>query len=259
MRKLLVMTSAMAFFYPGLAFAVNNTINTATPAALGHVQEQVMNASDIAYYAFAPRPGRSYAAACWMPSSEGSVAPGLINLRCFSSTIRDSADAVVTTTSWLGFNVEPSLGNGQILTFIPGVSNSFFFRVVAGVAGTMRVVVFETTLFAPWYFVNTTSGYEAFIEIKNNMSFAISVTVSVFTASGAAAGSGTTTISIPANGNTALPVGATFGITSGSGGIQVASNAAPGGVTANVTTLSGATGLSFDSPATPRMVWSLFQ
>ena len=32
----------------------------------------------------------------------------------------------------------------------------------------------------------------------------------------------------------------------------------PGSIAANTTTLSGATGLSFDSPFTPRMVWSSF-
>jgi hypothetical protein len=257
MRKILVLASAMAFSCPGLAYAVNNTINTATPAALGHVQEQAMNNTDIAYYGFLPRAGRSYAAACWMPSAEGSVGPGFISFRC-SPTIRDNADAVVTVTDLTSTAQEPSVANGHILTFIPSLSNTFFFRVVAQGTGTMRIVIFETTLFAPWYFINTTSGYEAFVEIKNNTPITISVTVSVFTASGAAAGTGTTTVSIPGNGNTALPVGTTFGITSGSGGLQVASTAAPGGVTANVTTLSGTTGLSFDSPAAPRMVWSLF-
>ncbi|HEY7170212.1 MAG TPA: hypothetical protein VH417_05150 [Vicinamibacterales bacterium] len=123
----------------------------------------------------------------------------------------------------------------------------------------MRVLIVETTLFAPWYFVSVESGYEAFVEIKNNTSVSISVTVSALTPGGNAAGSGAKTITLAANGNIAIAVGATFGITTGNGGLQIASNAAPGGVTANVTTLSTMTGLSFDSPAAPRMVWSLFQ
>ena len=68
---------------------------------------------------------------------------------------------------------------------------------------------------------------------------------------------GTTTKVIPANGNAAVAVGGALG-GSGSGGVQIAHDALPGSVVANITSLSAATGLSFDSPAFPRMWSSIF-
>jgi hypothetical protein len=258
MRRILLMLTAIALGCPGLAHAVNNTINSATPVALGELHSQTMNAGDFAYFGFLARAGRSYAAACWVPTADGSVRPGVISSGCTIS-FRNNSDIPVPALEMTGLSAEPSVGNGEVVGWVATATSSFFVRVNSAASGTMRVLIVETTLFAPWYFVSVESGYEAFVEIKNNTSVSISVTVSALTPGGNAAGSGAKTITLAANGNIAIAVGATFGITTGNGGLQIASNAAPGGVTANVTTLSTMTGLSFDSPAAPRMVWSLFQ
>ncbi len=152
--------------------------------------------------------------------------------------------------------MEPALPNGRTLGFVANATTTFYFRLAAAGAGTMHIVIFETTLFSPWYFVNASSGYEAFVEIQNATDLSVNVTVTAYTAAGTSAGS--TSVAIPARGNTALAIGSAFGITAGNGSVQIANNAPPGGVVANVTTLSGTTGLSFDAPASPRMVWSLF-
>ena len=192
-----------------------------------------------------------------MPTSEGAAQGGVISFRCLPQ-FRDGSDVVVTQTAANGFSVEPGVPGGGFASFVAPSTNNYFVRIANILAaGTVRMVLLETTLEASWYFISAAASYEAFLEIRNNTSNSISVTVTPFASGGTSAGTPFTT-TIAANGNTAVAVGAQFGITSGSGSVQIANTAPPGGVVANVTTLSGATGLSFDSPASPRMVWANF-
>ncbi len=69
---------------------------------------------------------------------------------------------------------------------------------------------------------------------------------------------GPTAIPLSANVNTVIDIGAGYGITSGSGPAQISHDGMPGAVSANITTTSPTTGLSFDAPFTPRMVWGTF-
>lgn len=63
----------------------------------------------------------------------------------------------------------------------------------------------ETTLSSPWYFVSP-SSYDTYVEIRNNTSGALSVTVRAYGPSGSIARS--TTVSIAPNVGTFVTVGA---------------------------------------------------
>jgi hypothetical protein len=120
------------------------------------------------------------------------------------------------------------------------------------VTADTHVVVIETTLFSPWYFVSNASGYDAFVEIRNNSAQTASgVVVTAYRSDGGPAGS--TTITVPANGTALVPVSVLSA--DGFGSVQIAHRGTPEGLAANMTTLSPLTGLSFDSPFTPRMDW----
>ena len=116
-------------------------------------------------------------------------------------------------------------------------------------------MLFDTTLASPWYFISPASGYESFVEIRNQSSSAVNVTVRAYTPAGAVAGS--TTVSLPANANTAIAI-SSLGVTSGSGSVTITHTGLPGSIVANSHHAKRQTGLSFDAPFTARMAWSLF-
>jgi hypothetical protein len=135
----------------------------------------------------------------------------------------------------------------------PATQQQVFVRIhrslcCTGRTGSFQFRILETTLHAPWWFVSSASGYDAFIELANTTTVPVAVTVTVRSASGTTLGANTT--SIPAGGNIAMSVANQFGgtITANSGSAQVAHDGPPGAIVGNITTLSGATGLSFDSP-----------
>jgi hypothetical protein len=139
---------------------------------------------------------------------------------------------------------------------VAAVTNSYYVRIYklgccTGRTGNFQFRVIDTTLVSPWWFVSGAAGYDAYIELANTTTVAVSVTVTVRAANGTTLG--TSTASIPVGGNLALPVsGFGGGISSGSGSTQVSHNGPPGAIVGNVTTLSAVTGLSFDSPFSPR-------
>ena len=122
-------------------------------------------------------------------------------------------------------------------------------------AYTVHTLFIETTLFSPWWFVGGTNN--AFAEVRNNMNSSTTAFITFYSSTGAVCG--TTSAVIPGNGNTAVNIGAVgtcLGAISGSA--QIAFAGTPGGLVANITTIDGVVGTSFDAPFTPRMVWSTF-
>jgi hypothetical protein len=128
--------------------------------------------------------------------------------------------------------------------------------------------VVETTQFCPWFFSG--GGFEAFILIKNTTNAIIKATVTLRDPSGTVLGSLTGTA--PANGSLNLQVSDPAGLNlpSASGSVEIAygtdlafggstcpacdayGRGGPGGLIANVTSLSFTQGVSFDTPAAPR-------
>jgi hypothetical protein len=95
--------------------------------------------------------------------------------------------------------------------------------------------------------------------IKNTTAMARTAVVTLFAPSGTTPGA-TATLSIPANGSLNLqvsqPAPTGFGLASASGGVRISSTSPLGGLVANVTSPSFGSGVSFDTPATPRPDWS---
>jgi len=227
----------------------NNTISTAQQLSLGEKRSQVLTTHEVAYFGVSMSQNRSYAAFCWLPTFESQVAfSGFCAVE-----IRDFNDVNVGAgTLGEGF---PKGGLGS--TFTSTTDNAGFIRIVNQAASTQTatVIVLDTTLASPWYFVSPGGGYDAYVEVRNHSTSFVSTTIRAYAASGTLAGS--TTVSLPANGNTVVTV-SSLGVSTGSGSVTITHNALPGSIVANTTTLSVTTGLSFDSPFAPRMVWSIF-
>lgn len=136
------------------------------------------------------------------------------------------------------------------LRFTTTASGVHYFRGSAVYStGNVNILLRETTLFSPW--LSRAAGFEGFNEIHNNSSAAISVTLRAYDSTGALQGAGLT-FSIPANA-TVFKTGADIGVPAGVAvGVVLTHNGAFGSISGNITTLSGAAGLSFDSPFAPR-------
>jgi len=117
-----------------------------------------------------------------------------------------------------------------------------------GRTGNLQFQISETTLFSPWWFVNSGSGYNAFFEIANISDAPVNIQVTI-RQNGATIGA-TQSRLIPAFGNIALSAATDFGTTviAASGSAQLSNDGPPGAIVANTTSLSAQQGLNFDSP-----------
>jgi hypothetical protein len=142
-------------------------------------------------------------------------------------------------------------------SLIPPADGVVYIQVANNIGApyAMHVMIIETTIFSPWWFAGGTN--QAFVEIRNNMSDTTDAKLTAYGPTGAVCG--TTTLSIPANGNTAVSIGSLGSCASTvSGSAQISFPGTPAGLVANITTIDAVNGTSFDSPFTPRMVWSMF-
>ncbi len=198
--------------------------------------------------------GRSYTFFAWAPLSLGD---GTVSL-----TLYEDDGTTVVSSGVFSPDVEPAINmtghGGDQKSIIPTRTGLYFVLTtnLDSIAHTLHTLGIETSLFSPWYFVDRGNGYEAYVEIRNSTNSSISVTVTAYHPTGSAVG--TTTQIIAGNGKTVVASGATLGVADGSGSVQIAHSGTPGAIAANITTLSATTGLSFDSPFTPRMVWGTF-
>jgi len=145
-------------------------------------------------------------------------------------------------------------GDGLVVPLTPAVGAiEYNIQLVTSGGNTggttcyLRVV--ETTLFSPWFYRDAGNGYDGFAEIHNNTRTGFPVTVTAWSPAGTAIGSSTQTI--PPNG-TIFVTASSLGAASSFGSMTIAHPAKPGAISANMTTLSNVTGLSFDSPFTTR-------
>lgn len=251
LRKLVLAALVLgATLVPSFAHA-QTTLVTAYPAVLGQGRLFTIPASSQYYQRVQLQAGRSYFAVCWGVFTTTQAANCGID-------IRNGSDASVGSS----LNVEPfdntfTTFGGDGDSYQPTTSGSYYIRTSNFVASAqaINVMVIETTLFSPWWFVSPGSGYDSYVEIRNNSAQSIPVTVRAYGGGGNLAGS--TTQTVAANG-TLLVLGSSLAPGGGSGSMSIAFDGPPGSITANTTTLSALTGLSFDAPFTPRMAWSSF-
>lgn len=238
------------------AAAINDTAANARALFLGQAHFQTMTSGANYWYKVNLEAGRSYAVYAWSPYAEVSN-----NLSLGFSLYR--SDGTTTATTVYGSDIEPSVkypiaegSNGDQKRIIPSVTDSYRIELHNNSANAVSiyVMVVETTLFSPWYYVYPTEGYDAFVEIRNNTTSSLTVVVTAHDSGGVPL---SRSVILPANGNSVITV-SSLGVVSGFGSVQISHSGGPGAICANTTTLSPITGLSFDAPFTPRMTWSNF-
>lgn len=172
-------------------------------------------------------------------------------------------------------------GGGSLVAITPGrvcyvapATEANFARVgnfqFNAVVKSFRWRIVETTLHCPWFFSG--NGFEAFILIRNTVREPVAATVTLRSTAGAILGTQTGTV--PGNGSLNLLVSAPspggFNLPSASGSVEIAygtpeplgsplnatAQGPPGALMANVTSVSFSTGVSFDTPFTPRADWT---
>lgn len=249
-RRLFVALTLVAGVGVSPVWADNTTAPNARELFLGQAQFQSYAAGASRWYKAHLVAGRSYQLLVWAPYTDPSQA--VISL---DSAFFQDDGLTIATTVYTG-DVEPRMeasNNNDAERIIPALTAVHRFRVTNASAGAyaVNVMLVETTLFSPWYFA--ASGYDGYVTIRNNMSQTVTVIITAYAANGAVVGS--TSVAIPANGNTFVTVSSLGAAASGS--VQIAHNGSLNGVSANVTSLNAATGLSFDAPFTARMSWGM--
>lgn len=251
-RKLLTAALLLGAAVVGpTAAEAQTTLATAYPGVLGQGRLLPIGANSQFYLRYQLQANRSYFAVCWNIFNTTQVTTCGVDIRNGSDVSIGSAN-----------NIEPfdstfTTFGGDGDSYQPTASGSYYVRVSNGVASaqSINVMMIETTLFSPWWYVAASAGYDSWVQLRNNTGQAIAVTVRAYGPTGTVQGS--STLNLSANGTQLLQV-STLVPGGGLGSMSISFDGPPGSIVANTTTLSGATGLSFDSPFSPRMVWSSF-
>jgi hypothetical protein len=252
MKRMLIATLALAVSV-GLSYSAHADNETAAQSRglpMGIPESDSVAASGFASYDVQLVTARSYIFAAWDPFSDLNMRSGL-GITLFED------DGVSFPPGLLGNPGEPRFPSGSAAgAIIRATSGRFKLRVqnLNASTATFVVGVFETTLVSPWFFRD--GNYDGVVEIRNETNSNQLVQSRIYDTSGALICFLTDTV--PKNGGTVYGVGSRCGLGSAFGGVQLSHGAAPGGIVANLTTLSAMTGLSFDAPFTPRHVYGGF-
>ena len=194
---------------------------------------------------------RSYQISAWPVDHEQGVDAAVLSVDVFSDDAGTAPAAGVSGGSGALEGTTNQGGDGKPFTAIiqPPVTGVYKIRAQrvsgGGTSHTVNLMIRETTLFSPW--TSRAAGFEGFIEMHNNTNAPVSVTLRAFDATGVLQGAGQT-LTLQPNATefrTATQVGVPVNIFAG---IVLTHDGAVGAVSANITTLNGANGLSFDSP-----------
>ncbi len=243
-RVVVLTTLGVVAFLPGTALALNDTCANAHARPMGY-QFTFTGSGIDRYYRFLAVSGASYHINT-APVGTNDGATEFCDAFVYADSTCTAEIAVAGDEDTQDWNGD---GDGFVATATQA-HTALISHSAEATAFACATIIQETTLFSPWFFREPANGYDGFVEIRNNDSFpAGGIVVTAFNSNGVAAGS--TTISIPANG-TALVQVSTLGA-AGFGSVRIATPQKPGTIVANITTLSGVTGLSFDAPFTRRV------
>jgi hypothetical protein len=234
-------------------FPPNNTAGTAKPVLIGSTSSDVIGAvpSDQNWFRFGARAGRSFCVEVDNGKSDTSDRDPILDVyRADGTTLIGSNDDIAG---------EPDAGRLSRFCYIASATEDNLAKVTGGPNGSwggIRLRVVETTLFCPWLGpLFSGSGFESFILMKNTTGAPHTAKVTLTAGGGTTVGTPQTG-TVPANGSYNLQVSAAppvgFGLSGVSAGVWIAHDGPPGGVIANVTTLNFGSGVSFDTPASPR-------
>ena len=252
-----------------LAAVVLGVMSAATPASADNticanaqfvnmgqtISDLFTNAITNRWYQVHLRAGHSYAFMTWAPDTDVSVEAASINM---SATLDNCTTAVVFNGSFS--DQETSIHNGDGNTFIPATTGDYRIHLAANSVPTNSYLVVlqavETTLYSPFWQVVPAASYDAAPQISNGDETARSAVVTFFSTTGTVLC--TTTRAISGNGMSTFGVSSLGGSCAAAsfGSARIAHNGPPGTMTGNITTFSGASGLSFDSPFFPLQTYS---
>jgi hypothetical protein len=258
---LLAMCTTLCVLTPAVAQA--QPVNPCTLADFGLPGEasqfNPVASGDSVYLKTRLKAGRSYVGLAWAPIGGGPLGEDSADLSIDYFT-DDTCTTAAATVAVLPATAEPSLivaGHaGAQVSIIPTTTGTFYIRIHnnAPTQTLLKTMIFETTIFSPWWFTGGTN--QAYVEVRNNSSHTVAAQLTAFRPDGTVCG--TSNLSIAGDGNAAVDIGALGTCRAAvSGSAQLAFQGMPGGLTANITTIDVTSGTSFDSPFTPRMVWSM--
>jgi hypothetical protein len=189
-----------------------------------------------------------------------------------SETEVNATDPVLTVyredaTTVIGANdnttIEPKGQTAARVCFIAPVNNSVYLAIAPASAGfenrgyLLRFV--ETTLWTNWFF--TGGDYSSFTLLRNTTNTPVSTTIRWKAANGLSMGTPQVGLQIPANGVVVFDARGAMACPyptpcpAPSGSVEVAHTGSPEAIVGSQTTLSGSTGLSFDTIFFQRRAW----
>jgi hypothetical protein len=254
---LIAACATVCLLMPSVAHATNNTCANADFLFLGERAQYSIASTGSLFFKTRVTAKRSYAVLAWGPFQDVSEGGVDLTVTLYSdnscTTQADGADATDFEPLVSGIIGHTSDQD----SLIPPADGVVYIQVANNVGGPylIHVLIIETTLFSPWWFTGGTN--QAYVEVRNNMNEGTTAQVTLYRPNGTVCG--TSNLPVDGNGNAAIAinnVGTCAAALSGSA--QIAFAGMPGGMTANTTTLDVVNGTSFDSPFTPRMVWSTF-
>ena len=245
-----------AILTPSRAEAQNTTCGNADYIFLGERASYFHQNNTSLYFKTRVTAGRSYTVIAWAPFQDATEGGANLSVSLWSDQTCLTEPLGVDPTDFEPRVNQIPAHTGEQDSIIPALDGTLYVQVSnsLGVAYTTHLLVIETTLFSPWWFTGGTN--QAFVEIRNNMTGTTTAHVTLYRPDGSVCG--TSALTIAGNGNAAISVGAIGTCGAGSGSAQIAFAGTPGGMTANTTTIDAVNGTSFDSPFSPRMVWSTF-
>jgi hypothetical protein len=242
-------TSTSAPFVHNVAIP-NNTAAQAKDVFLGSTSSDTIGPvpNDHNWFRYSVQAGRSYCVEVDNGKSETSIRDSFLSVyQADGTTVIGANDDIAD---------EPGGSLLSRVCYIASATEDNLADVTAGSGGTpggFRVRVVDTTVFVPWFFAD--SSFDSFIFIKNTTSAAHNVTVTLFSSAGAPAAAPQSSL-LAANGTynlqVSLPPPMGFGVSSAAGGVQIAHDGPPGSLLSSVLSLSFDSGMSFDTPGSPR-------
>lgn len=241
------------------AYAQNDSAATAVPLMVGQPPHAttVDGSNTERWYAYPVAGGRSYCVEVVMRRDTDTFIMGgdprvfvyqtdgitLITSNDDSGSLPEPGGFSLSRACYMFLNTQ--LNYLKIQAHTVGTVSSFEFRVV------------ETTLYSNWFFVGC-CGYGAFTLIKNTTTSPISFSLSYVRGAGPLAGGVLASYldTLPPNGLKYIDA-ASFpaNVLAGSGSIEIMHSGPPDAIMATTTTLSGSTGLSFDTLFVRRQPW----
>lgn len=241
------------------AYAQNGSPATAVPLMVGQAPHAttVDGSNTERWYAYPVAGGRSYCVEVVMRHDTDTFIAGG-DPRVF--VYQTDGTTLITSNDESGFLPEPGGSTLSRACYIFLNTQVNYLKIQAHTVGTVSSFEFrvvETTLYSNWFFVGC-CGYGAFTLIKNTTSSPISFSLSYVRSAGPLSGGVLASYldTLPPNGLKYIDA-ASFpaNVVAGSGSVEIMHSGPPDGIMATTTTLSAATGLSFDTVFVRRQPW----